>query len=232
MRRRVLALLAFVWRPVAILAASLALLFWADVAAATVPVPPKSGERFRNTATWESVESIIWTAATEAGATPSERRLLLSIAWNESRGRADAVGDKGCSLGLYQIQVGGMSTDKRMCADNRLILRHGRDLPRATFLDPWSATPAALELLRLRGSKTDPDGALASYAGCRGRVAVAPLPDQPPGCAYLVLGRHEWWRQTGLDARFRMLEGTPAPTWTLDDTMDCCECSTLRGGGR
>lgn len=210
--------------PVAIAAALAALLLHTLAAqAATEPRPPASGERFRSTQQWQAIEFTVWREATLAGATPAERELLLAIAWNETRGRPHLLGDQGCAWGLYQIHAGGLGSARQVChTDARLVLPWAHDLPRAAFLDLPISTRAALDLLRLRGSRSNPDAALASYAGCR----------QPDGqCAALVLGRHAWWRATGLSGRFRELERRTVLPWALDD--EDCECSlAVLGGAR
>lgn len=165
-------------------------------------------ERFKVTREWAAVESLVWTTAKDAGATTEERRVLLGIAWNETRGRPGLVGDDGCAWGMFQIHVGGLGTKRQVChSDARLVLPLEYDLPREACLDATLSTRAALLLLRMRGSRSNADAALASYAGCQRPTARRVKENDPPTCAERVLERHRWWRETGLDDRWAALEG-------------------------
>ena len=159
-------------------------------------LPPASGERFRATPTWLATERVVWDEAATSGATKEERRLLLSIAWNESRGRHAAIGDHGCAWGVFQIQLGGVGMRGRCAADSYKVLGPEFQVQRGAFLEPRLSTRAALALLRRLGSQRYPDIALVQYAGCN-----------PGGkCAEKLLGRHRWWKETGLETRWLTLE--------------------------
>lgn len=94
------------------------------------------------------------SAVREAGARHDiDPRLLLAIAWRESRFRAHAIGDHGRSCGAFQIRTDlpGRPTCRRM-----MDLHHGADFA-ASYLDHLRRT-------------CDPEHFIAAYnAGCRRR---------------------------------------------------------------
>ena len=158
---------------------------------------PPSHEGFYPTIHWKGIEQLAWDTATKAGLTGWTRRLFMIIVWNESRGKPDVIGDKGCAVGLMQIHVGGLNKKGKPCpADNRPLLPEHLRVTREEFLNPSINLEAGAYLLLYKKGGGTAFSATARYAGCQPKS----------GCANRIWSRHYWWWLTGLKKRVLKLE--------------------------
>lgn len=167
------------------------------------PKIPKSGERFRATSTWVATEKILWFVATESGMRGWNRRLFISIVWNESRGRSKSIGDYGCAKGLTQIHVGGIgfkggkqincTNDARNVLPTELVYNSSDD-----YMEPFLnlRSGAFLFARKTANAGGSPFDGLSLYAGCR-------IGSQ---CHKDLLGKHLHWLQSGLLKRIIVME--------------------------
>lgn len=90
---------------------------------------------------WDAIRKRIPAGSIDDGRTNS-RLLMLSLAFEESSWRFDAVGDGGASLGLYQMKEIALE-DIRLHQNSSFPVTHSR------LFDPDYATWAAWEYLQL-----------------------------------------------------------------------------------
>jgi hypothetical protein len=120
--------------------------------------------------------------------------------WNESRGKAEVMGDNNCATGLVQLHVGGVdsTTGKKCGTDNRVMLPEAlRHLPSEAFKDPVVNLTASLHLFHVMSGKSRPLDAASNYAGFSSSKIAG---------AQSFLGQLRHWMDTGLDKRLATRE--------------------------
>lgn len=188
-------------------------------------------EVFQETPLWKKFGPLAYKIGDQTGLNFWELRVWMLILWNESRFNPNPFGDadKGCSVGMGQVQVGGVyfvypkcpntginnvcpSIPKKCPTDNRSLLPTNHpvygDMSKQVaekFRDPGVGITASAILFKQRTHQfVSPFDASAGYAGCVD--AGKPVDLSKPGCIGNLMRLHKWWWDSGMAQAITKLE--------------------------